>query len=36
VALQQAGVSHVLVRKGDDAMPEGVVSDLDLIVFEGD
>jgi len=36
VALQQAGVSHVLVRKGDDAMPEGVVSDLDLIAFEGD
>jgi CBS domain-containing protein len=36
VALLQAGVSHVLVRKADDAMPEGVVSDLDLIVFEGD
>jgi CBS domain-containing protein len=36
VALLQAGVSHVLVRKADDAMPEGVLSDLDLIAFEGD
>jgi len=35
VALLQAGVSHVLVRKAEDAMPEGVVSDLDLIAFEG-
>jgi len=34
VALLQAGVSHVLVRKAEDAMPEGVVSDLDLIAFE--
>ena len=25
-----------LVRKADDAMPEGVVSDLDLIAFEGE
>ena len=35
VALLQAGVSHVLVRRSDDTMPEGVVSDLDLIAFEG-
>ncbi len=35
VALLQAGVSHVLVRRAEDAMPEGVLSDLDLIAFEG-
>ena len=35
VALLQAGVSHVLVRRSDDSMPEGVVSDLDLVAFEG-
>jgi len=35
VALLQAGVSHVLVRRSDDAMPEGVLSDLDLVALEG-
>jgi CBS domain-containing protein len=36
VALLQAGVSHVLVRRADDSMPEGVVSDLDLVTLEGE
>jgi CBS domain-containing protein len=35
IALSQAGVSHLLVRRAEDAMPEGVVSDLDLIALEG-
>jgi CBS domain-containing protein len=34
-AISQAGVSHLLVRRSEDAMPEGVVSDLDLIALEG-
>ena len=36
VALLQAGVSHVLVRRSDDSMPEGVLSDLDLVALEGE
>lgn len=36
VALLQAGVSHVLVRRADDSMPEGVLSDLDLVALEGE
>ena len=35
VALLQAGISHVLVRRSDDSMPEGVLSDLDLVALEG-
>lgn len=36
VALLQAGVSHVLVRRSEDSMPEGVLSDLDLVALEGE
>jgi CBS domain-containing protein len=36
VALLQAGVSHVLVRRSDDSMPEGVISDLDLVALEAE
>jgi CBS domain-containing protein len=36
VSLLQAGVTHVLVRHSDDSMPEGVVSDLDLVALEGE
>ena len=36
VSLLQAGVTHVLVRRSDDSMPEGVVSDLDLVALEGE
>jgi len=34
-ALSQPGTSHLLVCRADDASPEGVVSDLDLIALEG-
>ena len=34
-ALSQAGTSHLLVCRHEDATPEGVVSDLDLIALEG-
>jgi signal-transduction protein with cAMP-binding, CBS, and nucleotidyltransferase domain len=33
-ALSQAGVSHLLVCRSEQAMPEGVVSDLDLVALE--
>jgi CBS domain-containing protein len=33
-ALSQAGVSHLLVRRSEDSMPEGVLSDVDLIALE--
>jgi CBS domain-containing protein len=36
VALLQAGVSHVLVRRSDDSMPEGVLSDMDLVALQGE
>ena len=36
VALSQSGVSHLLVRKSDDDMPEGVLSELDLVALEGE
>jgi CBS domain-containing protein len=36
VALSQVGVSHLLVRRSTDAMPEGVVSELDLVALEGE
>ena len=36
VALSQAGVSHLLVRKSGDAMPEGVISELDLVALQGE
>lgn len=34
-ALSQPGTSHLLVCRHEDAMPEGVVSDLDLVALEG-
>jgi len=34
-ALSQAGTSHLLVCRQPDAMPEGVISALDLIALEG-
>jgi CBS domain-containing protein len=34
-ALSQAGTSHLLVCRHSDAMPEGVVSELDLVALEG-
>jgi CBS domain-containing protein len=34
-ALSQAGTSHLLVCKAEDVMPEGVVSELDLVALEG-
>ena len=34
-ALSQAGTSHLLVCRHEDATPEGVVSELDLIALEG-
>jgi CBS domain-containing protein len=33
-ALSQAGVSHLLVCRSEQAMPEGVVSDLDMVALE--
>jgi CBS domain-containing protein len=35
VALSQAGTSHLLVSGRSDAMPEGVVSALDVVALEG-
>ena len=34
-ALSQAGTSHLLVCRHSTAIPEGVVSELDLIALEG-
>ena len=34
-ALSQVGTSHLLVCRGSEGMPEGVVSELDLIALEG-
>jgi CBS domain-containing protein len=34
-ALSQAGTSHLLVCRHEDASPEGVVSDLDIVALEG-
>jgi CBS domain-containing protein len=34
-ALSQSGASHLLVCKTPDSMPEGVVSELDLVAFVG-
>jgi CBS domain-containing protein len=34
-ALCQAGTSHLIVCRDSKAMPEGVVSELDLIALEG-
>jgi CBS domain-containing protein len=34
MTLSQAGTSHLLVCRREDASPEGVVSDLDLIALE--
>jgi hypothetical protein len=34
-ALSQAGTSHLLVAGRSDAMPEGVVSELDIAALEG-
>jgi CBS domain-containing protein len=36
MAVTQAGVSHLLVRRSDDSAPEGVISELDLVALEGD
>ena len=35
-ALSQPGVSHLLVRKPGDSVPEGVISELDLVALEGE
>ena len=35
IALSQAGTSHLLVSGRSDAMPEGVVSELDVVALEG-
>ena len=34
-ALSQPGTSHLLVCRHEDATPEGVVSELDLVALEG-
>jgi CBS-domain-containing membrane protein len=34
-ALSQAGTSHLLVCRHSDAIPEGVISELDVIALEG-
>jgi CBS domain-containing protein len=34
-ALSQPGISHLLVCRREDASPEGVVSELDLVALEG-
>ena len=34
-AISQPGTSHLLVCRHEDASPEGVVSELDLIALEG-
>jgi CBS domain-containing protein len=34
-ALSQPGTSHLLVSRHEDASPEGVVSELDLVALEG-
>jgi signal-transduction protein with cAMP-binding, CBS, and nucleotidyltransferase domain len=34
-ALSQTGTSHLLVCRGSEGMPEGVVSELDLVALEG-
>jgi CBS domain-containing protein len=34
-ALSQPGTSHLLVCRHEDASPEGVVSELDLVALEG-
>jgi CBS domain-containing protein len=34
-ALSQIGTSHLLVCRGSESMPEGVVSELDLVALEG-
>ena len=34
-ALSQPGISHLLVCRHEDASPEGVVSELDLVALEG-
>ena len=34
-ALSQPGTSHLLVCRREDATPEGVVSELDLVALEG-
>jgi CBS domain-containing protein len=35
IALSQPGRSHLLVCRHEDATPEGVISELDLVALEG-
>lgn len=35
MALSRAGTSHLLISGRSDAMPEGVISELDVVAFEG-
>jgi len=34
-ALSQVGTSHLLVARRSDVIPEGVVSELDIVALEG-